>query len=166
MAKTDIDISASHLPSPVIPSLRMGIDCLRRGEQLAAMAHFEALLRRARQHPNHADEAVALSYYGLALAMHSPQRREAVGLCERAAQVEFFNPDLYLNLARVYMVHGERNRAYEAVRRGLTLRPAHTGLREALRDIGKRRLPVVWFLPRRHALNVLLGRWRNRLFPC
>jgi len=150
-------------PAPV-PSLRRGLEELQQGDHLAAMAQFEALLRRVRQHPNHSAEASALSYYGLALAMHSPGRREALGFCERAAQVEFFNPDLYLNLARVCLLLGERLRAYDSIQRGLSLRPTHSGLRRALTEVGCRRLPVLPFLIRSHPVNVMLGRWRRRLF--
>jgi tetratricopeptide (TPR) repeat protein len=150
-------------PPSAAPSLRLGVEALRRGDHLAAMAHFESLLRRSRSKPSHAEEALALSYYGLTLALHAPSRREAISFCERAALVEFFNPDLYLNLARVCLIHGERQRASEAIQRGLSLRPDHPGLRQAAREIGRRRAPAFPFLARSHPLNVLLGRWRHRL---
>jgi tetratricopeptide (TPR) repeat protein len=159
----DIKEKVSLAGPAVAPSLRRGLEALREGNHLAAMAQFEALLRRTRQHPNHSDEAAALSYYGLALALHAPGRRDALGFCERAAQVEFFNPDLYLNLAHVCMMLGERRRAYDSIRRGLSLRPGHPGLQQALREVGYRRAPVLPFLTRSHPFNVLLGRWRHRL---
>jgi tetratricopeptide (TPR) repeat protein len=145
------------------PSLRRGLETLRHGDYLAAMAHFEALLRTARQQPDHSAEAVALSYYGLALALHAPGRPEAIGFCERAALIEFFNPDLYLNLARVHLIHADRRRANEAIQRGLSLRPNHAGLLEAQRHLGRRRSPLLPFLSRCHPVNVFFGRLRHRL---
>lgn len=161
----DLGIRTTDTPSPAqaTPSLRMGIEAMRRGDYLAAMAHFDALLRRARQRPSHSDEAVALSFYGLALALHAPERKEALAFCERAAQVEFYNPDLYLNLARVCLIQGDRIRAADAIQRGLSLRPNHHGLRQAMRELGRRRDLVLPFLPRCHPINVLLGRWLHRL---
>ncbi len=160
-----VDARAQAPLSQAAPSLRQGIEAMNRGDHLIAMAHFEALLTRVKQRPNHVEEAAALSYYGLALALHAPGRREALGFCERAAQAEFFNADLYLNLARVCLILGERLRAADAIQRGLSLRPGHAGLRRALVQIGRRRAPLFPFLSRRHPINVLLGRWRHRLIP-
>jgi len=146
------------------PSLRQGLEALHARDPLRAMAHFEALLRLARQAPDSALEAKALSYYGLAAAMHSRHRRDAIGFCERAVQIEFFNPDLYHNLAQVYLTHGLRRKAYEANQRGLSLQPGHSGLlRHGQIGIGRRRRPFVPFLDRRHPLNVLIGRLRHRV---
>lgn len=153
----------SALP-PARPSLRQGLEALHARDPLRAMAHFEALLRLARQVPDNALEAQALSYYGLAAAMHSRHRLDAIGFCERAVQIEFFNPDLYHNLAQVYLVHGQRRKAYEANQRGLSLRPEHPGLlRHAHIGIGRRRRPLVPFLDRGHPLNVFIGRLRHRV---
>ncbi|MEE9219310.1 MAG: hypothetical protein V3U98_09630 [Acidobacteriota bacterium] len=155
-----------HPPSAVAPSLRLGLEALHSRHPLKAMAHFEALLRRARHQPDHSLEAVSLSYYGLALALHAPQRRDALAYCERAVQFEFFNPDLYLNLARVQLIHGNRMRAYEAILRGLSLCANHPGLlRQLHRRLGTRRISLVPFLQRAHPLNVFFGRLRQRLLP-
>lgn len=149
---------------PARPSLRQGMEALHARDPLRAMAHFEALLRLARQAPDNALEAQALSYYGLAAAMHSRHRRDAIGFCERAVQIEFFNPDLYHNLAQVYLAHGLRHKACEANQRGLSLRPEHPGLlRHAQMVIGQRRRLFLPFLDRHHPLNMFIGRLCHRV---
>jgi len=115
------------------------------------------------------DEAHALapehaqirSTLGVALALSGRDFERARTLCESAAKQEFFNPELYLNLARVYLAVGRRPEALRYLRRGQMIDPGHAAIREAIADLGMRRLPIVPFLPRRHLVNRMLGSVRS-----
>jgi tetratricopeptide (TPR) repeat protein len=143
-------------------SFQKGIDAVARGEFQEALAHFEASLHRQRQAAGGQPTLRALSYYGLCLAMASNRLREARALCEAAVEGEFYNPEMYLNLGKVYIRSGDRSRAYGAFVRGLQLNPGDTALVRQVRRLGMRRPPVLGFLSRRHVLNRLLGRLRGR----
>jgi len=104
-----------------------------------------------------------LSYYGLCLAVCSDRFEEASALCETAVRGEFYNPDLYWNLGRVYLRAGNRHQAHGSFLRGLRLNPRHAGLIGEIRRLGLRRKPVVRFFSRSHPLNRILGRLRGSL---
>ena len=106
---------------------------------------------------------VFYSYLGHALARCERRHAEAVALCERAVASEFFQPENFLNLAWTRLLSRDRKGAMAAVQRGLHLDPAHAGLRDMEKRLGRRSAPVIRFLPRGHALNRRLGRLRAAL---
>jgi hypothetical protein len=61
------------------------------------------------------------------------------------------------------MAFGFKAEAIRYLRRGLMIDPANAGLAEDLERLGRRRVPVLQFLPRNHPLNRWLGRVRQRL---
>lgn len=107
------------------------------------------------------DHAQIRSGLGLALALAERDFEQARKLCESAAKQEFFNPELYLNLARVYLSVGRRPEALRYLRRGQMIDPGHAAIREAIEELGMRRLPILPFLPRRHVVNRMLGSVRS-----
>lgn len=107
------------------------------------------------------DHAQIRSSLGLAVALGERNFESARTLCESAAKQEFFNPELYLNLARVYLSVGRRPEALRYLRRGQMIDPGHVEIREAIADLGMRRLPILPFLPRRHVVNRMLGSVRS-----
>jgi tetratricopeptide (TPR) repeat protein len=102
------------------------------------------------------------SFYGLGLALVERRFEKALELCRSAAKEEFFNPELYHNLARVHMAFGFKSEAIRYLRRGLMIDPANRGLATDLERLGRRRMPVLQFLPRNHPVNRWLGRMRTR----
>ncbi len=52
-----------------------------------------------------------MSYYGLSLAQTKRPSRQAIKACETAATVDFFSPDLLLNLGKVYLLAGKTSKA-------------------------------------------------------
>lgn len=119
-------------------------------------------LRRANAlAPEHAQ---IRSWLGLALALAERDFERARSLCESAAKQEFFNPDLYLNLAKVYLAIGRRPEALRYLRRGQMIDPGHAAIRDAIVELGLRRVPVLPFLPRRHVVNRMLGSARSLFF--
>jgi Flp pilus assembly protein TadD len=130
-------------------------------QNLEAERFDEALasLRRAYElAPGHAQ---LRSMLGLAIARAEHDFEQARALCESATKQEFFNPDLYLNLSRVYLEFDRRSEAMRYLRRGQMIDPGHAVITETLFDLGRRRPAVVPFLPRRHPLNRALGSARN-----
>ena len=137
--------------------LEQGIQHIEAGEYDQAVE----LLRRANeQTPEHARVE---SHLGLALARVGGAFEEARSLCEDASKREFDNPDLYVNLARVYLGVGRRSEALRYLRRGQMIDPDHEVIRQTLVELGRRRPAVIAFLPRRHWLNRVLGSVRGAL---
>ena len=145
----------AELPTSARAAFERGQALLQSGEASAAIE----LLREAQAAaPEHAQIRSTL---GLALALGARDFESARTLCEAAARQEFFNPELYLNLARVYLCIGRRPEALRYLRRGQMIDPGHVAIREAIRELGLRRVPIVPFLPRRHVVNRMLGGVRS-----
>jgi len=137
-----------------------GLEAVCRKEYLEALAYFEASMQLGRS-VGMEPPMKYLSYYGLCLAMVSNRINEAREICETALQAEFYNPDLYLNLGRVYLRSGDRASAFDTLVRGLHLNPRHSGLVREIRRLGIRKRPVLSFLRRDNPFNRLLGRMRS-----
>jgi tetratricopeptide (TPR) repeat protein len=116
------------------------------------------LSRAAELAPTHAQ---IRSLLGVAMAYEMRDFEQSRALCESAAKQEFFNPDLYLNLSRVYLLFGRRSEALRYLRRGRMIDPGHAKILRAISDLGLRKSPILPFLPRRHLVNRALGGARN-----
>lgn len=137
--------------------LRRGIELLEEGELAAACECFRAAHSLDPTHPRYR------SYHGLGLALGERRFSPALELCRAAAKEEFFNPEQYLNLARVHLAFGFKAEGVRYLRRGLMIDPGNAPILAELARLGLRRSPVLRFLPRRHLLNRCLGRLRTRL---
>ena len=105
-----------------------------------------------------------LSYYGLTLVLL--KEKKGLNLCRRAAhfighldQINDYNPDIIYNLAEAEKNAGNRRRALDAIKRGLSINNAHSSLNGLQREMGMRREPVFSSLPRDHFLNRILGQF-------
>src|SRR3990172_9992432 len=132
---------------------RQGRARLAEGRQREALGCFRTAHQIDRANPRYR------SHYGLALAIVERRLDKAVELCRSAAKEEFYNPELYQNLAPVYMAFGFKSEAIRYLRRGLMIDPANASLAEDLERLGRRCVPVLQFLPRDHLVN----RWLRRL---
>lgn len=136
----------------------------RRGMALLEAGHghdgFEHLSRAYLSDPQ---SARFRSGYALALALVRGQFLGAVELARAAVRQEFYNPDLYLNLARIYIAFNCKAEAVRYLRRGLMVDPENERLRRKLEELGIRRRPAIRFLPRGHLLNRVLGRLQARV---
>lgn len=103
------------------------------------------------------DHARSRSYLGVCIAISERRFEEAIALCTSASKQEFFNPEVYLNLARVYLHFGFKAEGRRYLLRGQMIDPANEELHQALVNLGQRVEPVLRFLPRRHLVNRLLG---------
>lgn len=134
-----------------------GQEWLQADQPGAALEHFRAAHSLQRDNPRYR------SYYGLCVGLVERRFNKALELCGAAVKEEFFNPDLYLNLARVHLAFGFKAEGLRYLRRALMIDPANDSAQRELRFLGERRRPVLGFLPRRHLLNRWLGRARRRL---
>jgi tetratricopeptide (TPR) repeat protein len=139
-------------------SFARGLAALDAGRGVEALALFEAAIEIEKRAGAARPQPRYLSYYGLSLALQANRPRDGLSFCREAASVEFFNPDVFWNLGRVFLAMDRRKDAYEAIRKGLLLQPGHAGLRNELERMGRRRPPAIPFLSRDNPLNVLLGR--------
>ncbi|MEE8556440.1 MAG: hypothetical protein V3T14_00980 [Myxococcota bacterium] len=148
----------AHVPEQTPELLySTGMGMLDRGEGEAA---FEHLSRCYLADPQNARYR---SGYALALALIRGQFLGAAELARAAVRQEYHNPELYLNLARIYREFDFRAEAVRYLRRGLMVDPGHRGIEDALVELGVRRRPPIRFLPRGHLLNRLIGKIQARM---
>jgi tetratricopeptide (TPR) repeat protein len=134
----------------------------RDHEYLRALTMFLEIYGSENQPPlTNPKAANGLSYFGLCLALVKKKYKEAIDLCRRAIDLEFYNGDHYANLTRVYTAAGNRKKALETAEAGLKILPEHEELRAARADLGVRSKPAVPFLDRSNPINVTLGQSRH-----
>lgn len=142
---------------------RKGLVALVEGRPNEAAAQFHLAMKIEMERGVGRPQMRYLSYYGAALAEWKGATADAIQACETAARRDFFNPDLQLNLARVYRRAGKRTRALATIERGLQLAPRHRALRDELSNLDRRRRPPLPWLSRSHPANRMLGRARASL---
>jgi len=136
---------------------RRGETALSAGDRAAALEHFRV------SHRLEPGNARYRSYFGLCLGLAERRFDRALDLCRSAAKEEFYNPILYLNLARVHLEFGFKAEGLRYLRRGLMIDPNHPEILGQLQELGLRRRPAIRFLRRNNPLNRWLGRLLGRL---
>ena len=136
---------------------QQGFDLFQREENDQALVCFRSA------HAAAPDHARARSYLGVCVAICERQFEEALVLCTSASKQEFFNPEVYLNLARVYLRFGFKHEGCRFLMRGQMIDPANAEIQLALQRLGSRMDPVLRFLPRQHFINRWLGNARHTL---
>ncbi|WP_224982507.1 tetratricopeptide repeat protein [Geomonas agri] len=119
------------------------------GEYQAALAHFERALKVQ-------DNPLLHSYLGLCIAKERGQVKKGRDLCQASLDLEPENPAHYLNLARVHQVAGDKPKALEVLRKGMSV-GASDEIKALLATLGTRKPPPLSFLSRDHFLNKWLG---------
>lgn len=139
-----------------------GVEAIRVARELLAQGDAEAAMQRLRPVFD-ADRAHAQvrSWYGLSLGLSQRRYHEALDLCQSAVKQEFFNPELYVNVAQLNLAFGFRAESLRYLRRARMIDPGNEAIHQLLEELGPRRRPVFSFLPRRHLLNRWLGSLRH-----
>jgi len=109
-----------------------------------------------------------LSFCGLLTATVEGRVKEGLALCRDALELGFSDPDVYLNLARLYSLSGQRKRAVNILRKGFhAVDGQHPGIISELDRLSPRSKPLST-LHRDNVLNKHLGKLRawvqKRLF--
>jgi tetratricopeptide (TPR) repeat protein len=142
-------------------SFQKGLASLQTGDNLEAMAYFEAAMRHQGAATRSAPNMKYQSYFGLCIAKLKGRGDKAIRLCQEAANAEFYNPLVFLNLGRVALIKRDRRTAYNAFRRGLEIDSSHRELRFELRQMGVRKRPLLQFLGRESVINKAVGQLRQ-----
>jgi tetratricopeptide (TPR) repeat protein len=142
---------------------RKGLMHLVDGDNERASYFFRTAMEIEKERGVQRPQMRYLSYYGLSMARARRATREAVRACESAARADQWDPDLQLNLGRVYALAGKTSRALCALERGLMISPHHSALQVELAMLDRRATPPLPFLKRSHPLNCLLGKLRAKL---
>ena len=144
--------------------IRMAIAATKARKYKEAYALFEEVFAHPVEQETASQKAEyveALSYYGLAMAMTQGKFKNAVELCRKAIDLQFYNADHFANLVRIYLESGSRKRAVEVLQQGRRTLPGDGTLAALQREIGLRSRPVLPFLARDNPVNITLGKVRH-----
>jgi len=144
-----------------LTEIEKGIAAAKGGDYLEAMNLLMDAYNEGQFTTRSAKSAEALSYYGLCIALVQKKYKLAIDFVQRAIEMNFYFPDHYANLARVYVAASMRKKAVETVEKGLSMFPEDKGLRKVRLELGVRARPSVPFLGRENPINVSLGRSRH-----
>lgn len=108
--------------------------------------------------------AGVFSYYGLCIAALRKQYSDGIKYCQLSLKVQSSNPEHYENQAKIHLLARARGRAVDALFEGLSHDPNNKPINKILDGIGRRREPVISFLPRDNVLNVYFGKKRHEKF--
>ena len=135
---------------------KQALDRMRDSDAEHALPHIRRAVELEAQNPFY------ISYLGVVLARAEQKWGEAVENCRTALKMKRDQPQLYLNLAEVYVVAGRRDDAVETLKRGLKYANRDVRMKVMLGKLVRRRSPVIPFLERQHFLNRQLGLLRHR----
>jgi tetratricopeptide (TPR) repeat protein len=108
-------------------------------------------------------EPVATSYYALCVAAYREDTAVAINICRKAVKRGFYSPEIFLNLGKIYLLSKRKDLAIRAFSRGLYVDRSHKGLKRQIKKLGTRRIAPISFLPRGHAINILIGQLTHRI---
>lgn len=134
---------------------KRAVDALSTGETPSALAFLERALKES-------DNPSWHSYLGYCIAKERGQWKRGSELCLFSLDLEPENPAHYLNLAKVYVIAGQKPDALRVLREGMAA-GGNDEIRALLSVMGMRKPPVLRFLSRDHFLNKWLGLILSRI---
>ena len=157
---TDADINTVPT-SKLQEAAQRGIDLCRAGTWKAGMETLGKIAEADRQGTELS--GLFYSYLGYGIARYERRGKEGLALCQHAIKVQFYEPENYVLLARVYLLRRRRGKAIDALQRALKLNARHPEALKLAKEIGFRRKPVLPFLSRNNPLNITLGKMRHSI---
>jgi hypothetical protein len=136
--------------------LRLGRDALWLERYPDAREALSEYCDRLRRNDRPVPPAI-LAYYGLSVG-HSQNIREGLRICVGALDQDRRNPNIYLCLARLYVLADARKIALDVIARGLRASRGHRGLMTLRQSLGVRQGVPIPFLPRKNAVNIRIGK--------
>jgi len=136
---------------------------LEKAVSLTRKKQFNKALEIFESHSDLKETPSLSSYYALCLAGAKGKFEEAERICLYALTRWGFNPNIHLNLSKIYILEKKKMAAIERLEKGLIIAPDHKGLKNQLSRLGNRKNPVLTFLPRKHFLNKCLGKIRYKI---
>lgn len=107
---------------------RKGLEALVDQNYVEAAMHFRQAMDIEHQRRILQPDMRYLSYYGLCRAMAHDKIQDGLHACKRAARVRSQDPEMFLNLGRVYLLDRKKRLAYDTFLTGLRLEPDHKAL--------------------------------------
>ncbi len=144
------------LDTEAFGEFRKALGMMRDGNADEALPH----IRRAAELEEH--NPFYKSYLGLALARAEQKWAQAEELCDSAVRMKRDQPQLYLNLAEVYLAAGQKQDAVETLVQGLKYAQRDSRVTAMLSKLSSRKKPIIPFLSRAHFINRQLGNLRHR----
>lgn len=138
-------------------------ELIEKGISLARGGYFKEAIKIFEEGICFTQDPKAMSYYALCVAEIEGDYNKAISLCLVAAGREFYNPDIYLNIGRIFILKGQKAFAVKSFIKGLKISRTHQGLINAIKKLGVRRKPILPFLPRHNFINRFLGKFVYRL---
>jgi len=138
-----------------------GVEACKRGQWKEGLAVLGKIAEADRQGAELNGQFY--SFLGYGIARYERRVKEGLALCQHSIKVQFYEPENYVNLAKVHLLARNRRKAVDALTRALKLNSSHPGARALATEIGWRRPPVIPFLSRSNLLNQLLGKMRYQL---
>src|SRR5712692_6923255 len=108
---------------------KAGLQLLRSDYAGKSLPHFRKALALDDNNPFY------LSYFGLSLAAAERKWDEAESACLSALRMDRTQPELYLNLAKVYLLARKKEEAVETLTSGLRFTKKDPRLAAALREL-------------------------------
>lgn len=138
-----------------------GINLCRRGSWSQGLTHLTRVAKE--KHPDTKLPGLFYSYLGYGIALCEQRVREGLELCEKAVKAGFYEPENFLNISRIHLLRKNRRAAVKWLHKGLKVDPNHKGLICLQNEMGFRRRPMLPFLSRDNAINIMLGKARYKL---
>ena len=135
----------------------MALGKISRNNYSEALNHLVEALRIA------PENSAYLAHFGLCLAYAEEDYDRASHACERAVLSSPADPMPLVQLARVYRLKGENDRAYRVLLQAHQLDRMNSATAAELTRMGIRRPSFIPFIPRDNILNKYLGMLRALL---
>ncbi len=149
------------LSPEIADAVKRGIEACRRGDWNEGLGHLGKVT--AGGEIINGLPGLFYSYLGYGIALRDRRIREGIKLCRHSIEVEFYQAENYLNLARTSILARDRKGAVKAIRAGLKIDRHNPHLLALYKELGIRSSPMLSFLDRKHPINQLLGRIRHAL---
>jgi Flp pilus assembly protein TadD len=140
-----------------VVDFREGVELLKNQYPEKALVKLRRALESDQHNPYY------LSFLGLSIARAEQNWNEASELCERAIHLKRKEIQFHLNVAEVYALAGQREKALDRLHSASKLFGNDTRLKRALSKLQRRSAPVLPFFGRTHFLNRELGKLRHRI---
>lgn len=130
---------------------------------------YELAEEASRMYPR---DPFLLLYFSYLRARVTKEYRNAVSGCNEAIELlreqmpvggDFYYPLFYLHLGRIYVMANKKDRAINALRKGIKYDPSHAELFKEIEALGFRKTPPIPFLPRGNFMNKYLGMVLSKL---
>ena len=140
-----------------LAEFKQGVSLLRKGHSAEALEYLQRAAELKQHNP------IYLSFLGVSMGRAQAKWTAAVELCKTALSMRRNEPQLYVNLAEVYVSAGRRDRAVETLDTAVKYCGTDPSIGRMRGKLGRRLSPVLPFLDRGHILNRGLGKLRHRV---